>query len=411
MRILSLAIKDLFQIGRDRKSALFLLLMPILFTWIFGLVFSTDANNDPRLPIGLLNLDSQGVLSESFAALLEQSDTIRPVLLQENQLGDTSIAELQKQVRMEDLAAAVIIPASFSEQIMQGEQPLLTVIVDKNLSIGQAADQSVQWATTRLLGAVKIVQLSAISREKAQSFRNEAELQAYMLSTLERTIRAWDQPRLTVVFEGAGESSSTATPGLPGGYAQSSAGMLVLFAIFGLVLSGYVLLAERRAGALRRMLTTTMTRLEIIAGHTLAMFVVTWTQILLLTACGQLFFGVNYWRDPAMVLILSATLAQWVSSLGLFISAISRQENHVILFALGSMLILGLMGGAIFPLDITGKTFAAIGHLLPSAWAIDGFQNIILRGGGIDSILIPAGMLMMYTLIFFSLAVWRFRFE
>jgi ABC-2 type transport system permease protein len=408
MRILSLTIKDLLQIGRDKKSAIFLLLMPILFTWIFGLVFSTDANSDPRLPIGLLNLDGQGVLSVSFTSLLDQSDTVRPMILQENQLGDTPILELQKRVRNEAIAAAVIIPKGFSEQTIRGEQPLLTVIVDKNLSVGQAADQSIQWATTRLLGSVEIAQLSAYSREKSRSFTDKSERQAYITHTIERTIEAWDDPRLTIAFEDSGVAPSTVTPG---GFAQSSAGMIVLFTIFGLVQSGYVLLAERRAGVLQRILTTTMTRAEIIAGHTLAMFVIAFIQILLLTAGGQLFFEVNYWRDPVAVLTLSAALALWIASLGLFISAISRQENHVILYAFGTMLILGLMGGAIFPLDITGKTFATIGRLLPSAWAIDGFQNILLRGAGIELTLLPAGILFLYSIVFFGLAVWRFRFE
>lgn len=408
MRILSLAIKDLFQIGRDKNSLIFLLLMPILFTWIFGLVFSTDAKSDPRLPVGILNFDEQGVLSMSFMSLLEQSDTVRPMILQENLLGDAPITELQKRVRTEAIAAAVIIPAGFSEQTMRGEQPLLTVIVDKNLPVGQATDQSIQWATTRLLGTVQIAELSMAFREKNKSFADESERQAYITNAIERTIEAWDNPRLIVAFEDPGDAPAAVTPG---GYAQSSAGMIVLFTIFGLVQSGYVLLAERRAGVLQRILTTTMTRVEIIAGHTLAMFVVAWIQILLLTAGGQLFFGVNYWRDPVAVLTMSAALALWVASLGLFISAISRQENHVILYALGTMLVLGLMGGAIFPLDITGETFAAIGHLLPSAWAIDGFQNIILRGAGIEPTLLPAGMLIFYASVFFGLAVWRFRFE
>jgi ABC-2 type transport system permease protein len=411
MRILSLAIKDLFQIGRDKKSALFLLLMPLLFTWIFGLVFNTNAQNDPRLPIGLLNLDTQGMLSASFASLLAQSDTVRPVPLQEDQLGDAAVVELQKRVRTETLAAAVIIPAGFSEQTLQGQQPLLTVIVDKNLSVGQVADQSVQWAATRLFGAVKTAQLSVAIREENQSFVNEAERQAYLTSTLERTIAAWNEPRVTVVIEKAGNASSGAPSGLPGGYAQSSAGMLVLFAIFGLVQSGYVLLAERRAGVLQRMLTTTMTRVEIIAGHTLAMFVVAGIQIMLLIVGGQWFFGINYWREPIAVLMIIVALALWVASLGLFISAIARQENHVVLYTLGSMLVLGLVGGAIFPLDITGKTFAAIGRLLPSAWAIESFQNITSRGGGIESILLPTGILVAYALAFFGLAVWRFRFD
>ncbi|HLF74938.1 MAG TPA: hypothetical protein VI524_11360, partial [Anaerolineales bacterium] len=69
------------------------------------------------------------------------------------------------------------------------------------------------------------------------------------------------------------------------------------------------------------------------------------------------------------------------------------------------------MGGAWFPLEVTGKTFATIGHLMPTAWAMDGFQNVIMRGLGFTSVLFPAGMLLLYTVVFFALAIWRFRFE
>ena len=40
MRILALMLKDLQQIARDKKSALFLVLMPILFTVFFGAAFA-----------------------------------------------------------------------------------------------------------------------------------------------------------------------------------------------------------------------------------------------------------------------------------------------------------------------------------------------------------------------------------
>jgi hypothetical protein len=40
-----------------------------------------------------------------------------------------------------------------------------------------------------------------------------------------------------------------------------------------------------------------------------------------------------------------------------------------------------------------------------------GFQNIVLRGLGWSSTLVPAGMLFAYAIVFFAVAVWRFRFE
>jgi len=47
--------------------------------------------------------------------------------------------------------------------------------------------------------------------------------------------------------------------------------------------------------------------------------------------------------------------------------------------------------------------------LLPSAWAMNGLQNLLIRGLGLESVWKPAGMLLLYALGFFGLAVWRFR--
>ena len=59
------------------------------------------------------------------------------------------------------------------------------------------------------------------------------------------------------------------------------------------------------------------------------------------------------------------------------------------------------------PLEVTGDTFRAIGHLSPVAWAMDGFKNISIRGLGFDSVLLPAGALISYAVLFFILAAWR----
>jgi ABC-2 type transport system permease protein len=42
---------------------------------------------------------------------------------------------------------------------------------------------------------------------------------------------------------------------------------------------------------------------------------------------------------------------------------------------------------------------------------MDGYQNVLVRGMGLNSVLIPAGLLVAYGLVFFGLAVWRFRYE
>jgi ABC-2 type transport system permease protein len=93
------------------------------------------------------------------------------------------------------------------------------------------------------------------------------------------------------------------------------------------------------------------------------------------------------------------------------ISALSQTEEQVVTLSLIAMFLFASLGGAWFPLEVAGETFAAIGHIMPTAWAMDGFQNLLMRGLGFGSVLLPAGMLSLYTLAFFGLAVWRFKFE
>jgi ABC-2 type transport system permease protein len=187
--------------------------------------------------------------------------------------------------------------------------------------------------------------------------------------------------------------------------------MIVQFAIFGLNTSAMVLVLERKSRTLQRLLTTPIARAEVIAGHVLAMFTVVFLQQALLVAAGQLAFGVDYMREPLATLLVMVTLGLWTASLGLLVGAISKSEDQVIMWALIAMFVFAAMGGAWFPLDITGQTFSTIGHLMPTAWAMDGFQNIVMRGLGLESVLLPAGIVLAYAVVFFALAVWRFKFE
>lgn len=195
------------------------------------------------------------------------------------------------------------------------------------------------------------------------------------------------------------------------GFLQSSPGMIVQFAILGLTTCSMVLFLERQGKTLERLLTTPIRRVEIIAGHLLAVFLVVFLQELLLVALGQIFFGVNYLRAPMGILFMMITLALWIASLGLLVGAISTSTEQVILWSLVAMFLFSAFGGAWFPLEVAGKTFATVGHLSPAAWAMDGFQNIVLRDQGTISTFLPAGILLAFAGAFFALAVWRFKFE
>lgn len=400
MRVIDLALKDLSQIVRDRKSALFLVLMPILFTFFFGSLFSAS-EGDARLPVGWLDRDG-GALTTRLRAMVETSEALRLVVVSENEA-----ASLDARVRDEELAAALIVPAGFTAQTLAGTDVPLTVIVPSTPA-GQTANTALQAMVMRLLGTLQTARLSADAYAARQSFASGGARQAYFEDAIRLASDAWQQPPLTMTAEPA---TSTGKAESRNAFTQASPGMIVQFAVFSLATSAMVLVLERKSKVLDRLLTTPIRRAEVIGGHMLAMFVVVFFQEAMLVALGQLLFQVDYLREPLGTLLMMTTLALWVSSLGLFIATIARSPEQVIMWSLIAMFLFAALGGAWFPLEVAGQAFAAIGHLTPTAWAMDGFQNIVTRGLGWNSTLAPTGILLAYTAAFFGLAVWRLRFE
>jgi ABC-2 type transport system permease protein len=394
MRILDLAFKDIQQLVRDKRALIFLVLMPIMFTVFMGIMLTPPSEqSDPRLPIGFIDQDQSGTLGKEFRSLLESSEAVRPVDVEQNDA--TQGGEL---VRDGKIAALVVVPDRFSAALLADEPIKAIVIVDPNQQAGQTAGSALNTATGRLLGAIEAARLS--TADHPENFD----------AALNMALVAWQKPPIGVTVETMNAPKEETNPAL-GGFKQTSPGMLVQFTIFGLTTSATILVIERKSRTLQRMLTTSMRRWEIIAGHLLAMFTVVLLQQTLLVVFAQLFLNVNYLAQPIATLLMMVSLGAWIAALGLFISAIAKTDEQAVMWSLLAMFVLTALAGAWFPLDITGQAFNTIGHLTPGAWAMDGFQNIVMRGLGFASVLVPALVLWGFAALFFGLAVWRFKFE
>jgi ABC-2 type transport system permease protein len=53
----------------------------------------------------------------------------------------------------------------------------------------------------------------------------------------------------------------------------------------------------------------------------------------------------------------------------------------------------------------------SMAHFVPHYWAMQGFQDVLVRGAAVASILPEAGALAAFAVVFFLVGVWRFRFE
>jgi ABC-2 type transport system permease protein len=406
MRILDLAHKDLRQILRDRKSAVFLLVMPILFTLLFGFSFGGiggEEATDPRLPVVLLDEDGSA-FSGAFAALLTDSPVLRLEPAE-----DASADELRAAVDDGNLAGLVVVPAGFEVRLRENEAPALTVVADPAGNAGTTLQGEVGRLLWRLQSSAITADISAA--EQARLLDRESTAGSFE-NAFQAALRAWEDPALTASRTANDAAGGSDTGGIESNaFAQSLPGMMAQFAIAGLLPAAEILVQERKSRALRRLLTTAMTRTGILLGHFLAMFAMVLVQLVILVLFGQLLLQLNFFRAPLATLVLVVFTALFAGSLGLLIGTLARSEQQAILFSLIPMFVLAGLGGAWLPLEFTSESFQRIAFYTPVAWIVEGFKDITVRGLGLEAVLPGAGVLTLYALAFFGLAMWRFRSE
>ncbi|MBN1934113.1 MAG: ABC transporter permease [Anaerolineae bacterium] len=403
MRSIDVTLKDLMQLARNKMTIFFLVIVPIIFTLLLGFIFGAGGDGDTRLPVGWIDLDGS-VASAQLRVLLDGSAAIRVVEVKNEETA-------QKQVLKGDLAVTVIVPAGYGDAIWDGDQALRpALLIDETNLNGHTARNSVQTAVARLNSAVQAAQLSAEAFAAQSAFADETARQVFLYKGIEQAVAAWGDPALTVKMAQP-QPQDDPKPPSQSGFAHSSPANMVQFSMMGVIGMAEIVLQERKSRTLQRMLTTAMSRAQIALGHFIAIFALSMLQLILMIAFGALALNVNYLHAPLATLVVMVAQALWTSAIGLFIGVISKSDEQVAMFSIIPTLVLAGIGGAWMPLEFTSKTFQAIGHLSPVAWAMDGFENIVIRGLGIESVLLPAGVLLAYAVVFLALAVWRFRAE
>lgn len=392
-RILDIAFKDLMQLSRDFKTFMFLLIMPIIFTYLFGYAFGgfNSGESDSRLPVGYIAQDDHWV-TDSLHDLLNESEVIK---LDENIFH--SAPDLEQLVADGDLAAAVIVPDGYGRAVLKGKTARLIVITDTGSTAGSTIEAELLSLTNRLDSAVRTATI--IEETGAQGVPFDY--------AFEQTLAAWEEPPITIE-----ETTSAALQQEGNGnsaLAHTAPGMMMQFAIAGLLTAAQVIVAERKSRTFQRILTTATNRMQIVVGHYLSILFLILAQFILLIAFGQLVLRVGYFRVPAATMLVAFSAALCISALGLLIGILAKSDEQAVTFSLIPMFLFSGLGGAWVPLEVTGPTFQLIGHLSPIAWGMDGFENIVARGLGFGSVVLPSLALIGYAILFFTLAVLRFR--
>jgi ABC-type Na+ efflux pump permease subunit len=393
-----LARKDLLQTMRDRLSFIFILVMPLAFTIFFGVLFGGGSDVD-QLPLAVWDADG-GAAAQHLVASLDKSAVVR-VVVKKGQ-------EFEKWMADERAAAGLIIPEGYSAALSGGKKASLTIVATQGSSGASTAATEV-----RTLAADQVT-VELASRAAAEAVWGTALGPAGGGEGLVAEAAARARPVVAQALAAPSVSTKVVEAGAaagqtPSGFVLSSPGMMVNFIMFSLTTAGVALILERRNGTLQRLMTTRVRRWQLIGGKAAGMFLLTFTQQVILIGVAQLFFGVDYLRDPAALLVMMVSLSLVASTLGLLIAAVLKSEQALIATTVLVSMGVSALSGAWFPLEVTGAAFQFVGHLLPTAWILDGLRGIVVRGFDVADVL-PAFLFALgWSVALFAAAVWRFR--
>jgi ABC-2 type transport system permease protein len=393
-RVWYIAGKELLQTRRDRLAALFTIVLPVVFTVFLGILIG-GFDNGSTIPLAVADADgsaaSQQLIEQLKGASLLQ---IKPM----------SIDSVDQAVQDQSVAAALEIPAGYGKAFDGGQPATVTFVRIETSSGAQSVSEAVQAVVARL-NATVIAGNSAAEQVSIKTGRPLGDTLLQQSMTLAASQVA--SPAISVKVQASGSSQVQQV----GGFDQASTGSLVQWVLFGLLSVGTGMVWERRTGLIRRLSVSGVKTSEIFTGKLLAMFAITFLQQLFLVLLGQLAFGVDYFNNPVALVMIMISLSVFASSIGLLISSVFRSEQAVIATTVISAQLLAALGGAWFPLEITSATFSRVAHFLPTAWVIDSLHGIILKGWGVTQVLYPLGIVWIWIVVLFGLAVWRFRPE
>ena len=112
----------------------------------------------------------------------------------------------------------------------------------------------------------------------------------------------------------------------------------------------------------------------------------------------------------ALVILISAIVLA-STGLGLLVAVLVATKDQADSVAAMLTLIMSAIGGSWWPLFAEPQFMQDLARLTITAWAMEGFYDLLYFDLGLSGIMEEVKVLLLMTVIFFGVAISRFRFE
>jgi ABC-2 type transport system permease protein len=194
----------------------------------------------------------------------------------------------------------------------------------------------------------------------------------------------------------------------PTGYQYTAPSNLVLFVMMNAIIGSVGIVAQRRTGLGWRLLAAPLGRAKLTLGLAVSPLQLMGTQAVFLLAVGALVFYVS-WGDPLGVALITVSLVAVGTALCIFLGTVFRTESQPGNLGPFLAILLGMLGGCMWPLEIVPDWVVGLGHLFPTAWAMDGYLALVFGRAPWTAVLPEAAVLLGMATLFGTAGVMRLQ--
>ncbi|HTP08371.1 MAG TPA: ABC transporter permease [Anaerolineae bacterium] len=422
-QIVALTIKDLKVIFKDTGGVVALFLMPAMFIIVMSnaLAGTFGSGSDQLVNVLVVNLD-RGATGTTLVEDLKASGGINVETTWDHGQPLTR-AQAEQLIVDQKRSIAIVIPEDFSHALQKvafgsaAQSAQIELIVDPATSEqvvgpvkGALAGLSQQAAFEGLVPQGIDLMLNTINQ-------NGGSVPAAMRSALEDTGSFTMGNGRDLVTIKETQPANMKIEQYPNTVQQNVPGW-ALFGVF--FISGILaqsILEEKRTGAFRRLVASPMSRATVLLGKLVPHVIVNLIQITLLFLVGYFVLPLTglprleWGAHPEGLIVVSICASITANALGLLLAAIAKSEQQ--LGGISTLLVLTLaaIGGVMVPRFVMPQFMQALGVISPHAWALNAYQDILMRGYGIAEILPECAVLLAMAAVMFVVAVRKFQWD
>ncbi|WP_413721249.1 ABC transporter permease [Sodalis sp. RH23] len=362
-RLLALCDKETRQILRDPSSGLIAFVIPLMLLFIFGYGINLDSS---RLHVGIL-MEQQSEDARDLAMAFAGSPYIAPTI-SDNRRALVALMQAGK------IRGLIVIPVDFDINMDRtGNSAPIQVITDgsepntANFVQGYAQGIWQIWQQQR-------------AEDRGRAFHQLIDVK----------VRYWFNP--------AAVSRHFIIPGA----------ITIIMTVIGAILTSLVIAREWERGTMEALLSTQVTRSELLLSKLLPYYVLGMVAMALCMAVAVFVMDVPFRGSLAVLFGISSLFLASTLGMGLLISTLTRNQFNAAMVALNAAFLPAVMlSGFIFQIDSMPAVVRAVTYIIPARYFVSTLQSLFLAGNVAGILVVNTLFLVASAVGFIGLTAWK----